>query len=68
MREVGELIMPGRSIRSLMRRFRGGGGQAPLVEPGTYTLTLKAGDKAFTQPLVVGRVGTYGSDKPQSGN
>jgi photosystem II stability/assembly factor-like uncharacterized protein len=68
MREVGELIMPGRSIRSLMRRFRGRGGQAPLVEPGTYTLTLKAGDKAFTQPLVVGRVGTYGSDKPQSGN
>ncbi len=66
MREVGELIMPGQSTRSLMRRFRGGGGQAPLMEAGTYTVTLKAGDQSFTQTLVVHRSGTFGSDKPQS--
>jgi len=62
MREVGELIMPGESTRSLMRRFRGGGGQAPLMGPGTYTLTLKGGDRTYTQVLTVERVGGFAGE------
>lgn len=59
MRELANLIMPGAGIGSLFRRFGGGrgGGQAPLAEPGDYTLTLKVGDRTFTQTLKVDRVG-----------
>ncbi len=61
MREVAELIMPGQGTQSLMRRFfRGGGGQGPMMEPGTYTLTLKVGDRTLTQTLVVERINGYG--------
>ncbi len=61
MREIAELVMPGQGTQSLMRRFfRGGGGQAPLMEPGVYTITLKAGGRTFTQTLVVERIGGYG--------
>jgi len=59
MREVAELILPGQGSRALTRMFRRGGGQAPVVEPGRYTLTLKAGDKTFTRTLTVERVGTF---------
>jgi photosystem II stability/assembly factor-like uncharacterized protein len=65
MREIGELIVPGRSTRALFRRFRGGGGRGPLVEPGSYTLTLKAGDRTFTQTLEVERVGGFGGNTSQ---
>ncbi len=44
------------------RRFGGGGGlfstrseAAPPVEPGTYTVLLKVGDRTFTQSLTVER-------------
>ncbi len=61
MREVSDLIMPGQGTQSLMRRFfRGGGGQGPMMEPGTYTLTLKVGDRTLTQTLVVERINGYG--------
>ena len=62
MQEVSELIMPGQGRRALRRMFRGrGGGQAPLAEPGEYTVTLKAGDRIFTKMLKVKRIGTYGT-------
>jgi photosystem II stability/assembly factor-like uncharacterized protein len=59
MREIAELVAPGQGFRSLRAMFRRGGGQAPLMDPGVYTVTLKAGDKTFTQTLVVERVGTF---------
>ena len=59
MRELSELIVPGQGMRSMMRMFRGGGGQGELVEPGRYTVTLKAGDRTFTQTVRVRRVGSF---------
>jgi hypothetical protein len=59
MREIADLIAPDQGFRALRAMFRGGGGQAPLMDPGVYTITLKAGDKTFTQTLVVERVGTF---------
>jgi len=59
MREIGELIMPGQSTGSLMRRFRRSGGQAPLMDPGTYTVTLKVGERTFSQTLTVERIGAF---------
>jgi photosystem II stability/assembly factor-like uncharacterized protein len=58
MRTLAGLIMPGAGLGSIFRRLgRGGGGQAPMAEPGSYTLTLKVGDASFTKTLVVDRVG-----------
>jgi hypothetical protein len=64
MRELAGMIMPGASVGSIFRRFGGGrrGGQAPLAEPGEYALTLKAGDRVFTQTLSVERVGELTGD------
>ena len=55
--------MPGQGRRALRRMFSGGGGrgQAPLAEPGHYTVTLKAGERTLTQTLVVERAGTFGT-------
>ncbi len=33
-----------------------------MMEPGTYTLTLKVGDRTLTQMLVVERINGYGGD------
>jgi hypothetical protein len=62
MREIAGLILPGESTGSMMQRFRRTGGPAPLMEPGTYTVTLKAGDRTFTQTLTVERVGGFLGD------
>ena len=61
-RTIANLVMPGAGMRALMRRFMGGGMQAPLMEPGVYTITLKAGDHSFTQELVVERFGDLTGD------
>jgi hypothetical protein len=58
-RTLADLMMPGAGMQTLMRRFFGGGGQAPLMEPGVYTITLKLGDQTFTQILTVERVGGF---------
>jgi hypothetical protein len=55
MRTLAELIIPGGGMNALFRRFGGSGGQAPLAAPGTYTITLKVGDKTFTRDLRVER-------------
>jgi len=55
MRTLAELINPGGGMTALFRRFGGSGGQAPLAAPGTYTVTLKVGDKTFTRDLRVER-------------
>ena len=58
MRELSELIRPGMGMGGLFGRGRGGGGgQGDLVESGTYTVTVKIGDRELTQTLVVERVG-----------
>jgi hypothetical protein len=67
MRELGEIIAPGQSTRAFFRMFRGrgGAGGGPVVEPGTYTLTLKIGDRTFTRELTVERVGEFtGNNSP----
>ena len=59
-RKVAELVMPGVGLSTLFRRFRGaGGGSPPLVEPGTYTLTLAAGEHTASQPITVERIGAF---------
>ena len=60
MRELGELINPGQGMRGMFRR--GGGGQAEMAEPGSYTVTLKVGERMFTQTLVVERIGSFGGN------
>jgi hypothetical protein len=66
MREIADLIAPDQGFRALRAMFRGGGGQAPLMDPGVYTITLKAGDRTFTQTLVVERVGTFAVSPAES--
>jgi hypothetical protein len=58
MRELGEMIMPGQGIGSIFRRaFGGGGGAAEMVEPGTYTITLVAGDVTSSHSMTIERHG-----------
>ena len=38
------MIMPGQGRRALRRMFSGGGGTAPLADPGLYTVTLTVTD------------------------
>ncbi len=66
MRELASLMMPGAGMSTLFRRFGGGGGaQAELAEPGTYTLTMTVGEETFTQELVIDRVGELtGNNSP----
>jgi len=63
MRELAGLIRPGAGLGSL---FRGRGrGQAPLAGPGAYTVTLKVGERTFTQGLSVERRGNVtGNNTP----
>ncbi len=61
-RTLADLMMPGAGMQTLMQRFFGGGGQAPLMEPGVYTITLKLGDQTFTQILTAERVGGFEGD------
>jgi hypothetical protein len=65
MRTLAELVNPGGGMNALFRRFSGTGGQAPLAAPGTYTVTLKVGDKTYTRPLLVERQKGYtGNNSP----
>ena len=61
MREIASLLMPGASMGAVMSRFRGrggggGSGRAPLVESGTYTLTVEVAGRTFTSQIKVNRV------------
>lgn len=51
-RELADIIAPGVGIGGL-RGGRGGGGQAPVVESGEYTLTLKVGETEYTQTVTI---------------
>ena len=57
MRELAELVRPGVGMGGLFRRRGGGGGQGDLVESGTYTVSVKIGDRELTRTLAVERVG-----------
>ncbi|MCG6957618.1 MAG: hypothetical protein LJF04_16630 [Gemmatimonadetes bacterium] len=64
MQTLGELIMPGESPYALFRRLggRGGFGGGAMEGPGSYTVTLRIGDKTFTTDLRVERgAGVTGS-------
>jgi len=65
MREIADLVNPGGGLGALFRRFGGSGGQAPVAEPGNYTVTLKVGDRTWSQPLKVVRQDGYtGNSSP----
>ena len=57
LRELAELIRPGMGMGAFFGRGRGGGfgggGPAGPVEPGTYTVTVKIGERALTRTMVV---------------
>ncbi|NNF14302.1 MAG: hypothetical protein HKN72_13810, partial [Gemmatimonadetes bacterium] len=59
MRELAELLVPGAGMSQLSRMFRGGGGgrQAPLAEPGAYTLRMTVGDETLSTRLEIDRIG-----------
>ena len=58
LRELADVLVPGAGMGQLMRMFfSGGGGEAPLAEPGTYTLSMEVGGETRTTELVVERVG-----------
>ena len=59
MSTIADLVNPGEGLRGLFRMFQGGVGDGPLVEPGTYTLTMKMEDRTFTQTIEIDRVGEY---------
>ena len=64
MRELSNLIMPGAGLGGLFRRGRGGA-EAPMAEPGEYTLTMTVGERTFTRTLTVDRVGEItGNNSP----
>jgi hypothetical protein len=70
MRELAEILVPGAGMSQLRRMFGGGGGggQAPLAEPGTYTLSLTAGDDTFSTELQIERIGALtGESAPFEG-
>ena len=60
LQELAELIRPGVGTRGLFGGRRGGGGQGELVGPGSYTVTVKIGERELTRTLVVERVGETG--------
>ncbi|HZD05692.1 MAG TPA: hypothetical protein VE173_12270, partial [Longimicrobiales bacterium] len=72
LREVAELVNPGGGMRGLFGRGRGGrggfGGGGELVEPGSYTVTLKVGDRTFTRAMEVHRMPGMesSSDSPEA--
>ena len=55
MRELADLVRPGVGMRGLFGRG-GGGGQGEPVEPGSYTVTIKLGDRTLSRTLMVERV------------
>jgi hypothetical protein len=67
MRELANIVMPGAGLGQIFRRVGGGrgGNQAPLADPGVYTLTMTVGDRTFTQSITVERVGELtGNNSP----
>ena len=57
MRELADLVRPGVGMRGLFGRGGGGGqGGGELVEPGSYTVTVKIGDRTLSRTLMVERV------------
>ncbi len=55
MRELADLVRPGVGMRGLFGRG-GGGGQGEPVEPGSYTVTIKLGDRTLSRTRMVQRV------------
>lgn len=57
LRELADVLVPGAGIGQLTRMFFGGGGEAPLAEPGRYTLTTTVGGETFSTELQIERIG-----------
>ncbi|HSG06739.1 MAG TPA: hypothetical protein VLA36_00175, partial [Longimicrobiales bacterium] len=56
---------PGGGMGALFRRFSRSGGEAPLADPGNYTVVLKVGDQTHTRLLKVHRQEGYtGNNSP----
>jgi hypothetical protein len=54
---LADLIYPGVDMATLTRRYMATQNPAPLVDPGTYTVTVRAGERTFTRSVEVGRKG-----------
>lgn len=58
LRELADVLVPGAGMGQLMRMFTGGGGgEAPLAEPGRYALSMTIDGRTFTSELEIERVG-----------
>ncbi len=69
LRELADVLVPGAGMGQLMRMFTGGGGgEAPLAEPGRYTLSMNVDGRTFTSELDIERMGDLtGQNSPFEG-
>ena len=66
LRELAGLIRPGMGMGGLFGGRGGGGGQGDFVDPGSYTVTVKIGDRTMSRALVVEHAADMAAGGPPS--